>query len=169
MRIYGAFAVGRSPNSSYSIMCDGGTNPSYSMRVYKGAYADGNGFVSSSDLRLKKDIEVISGAIEKVKLLRGVEYNWRSDEFPDRSLPLTRQVGLISQEVEVVLPGLVTEDEEGYKGIAYGRVSALLVEAIKEQQMLIEVQQAENQSMKAELQSLKTEIEALKAMIAGSR
>lgn len=165
VRVYGYLSVGRANSTQFSIVCDGGLNPSYSMRVYKGAYVDGNGFVSGSDIRLKKDIEIITGAIDKVKLLRGVEYNWRSDEFPDRSLPLTRQVGLISQEVEAVLPGLVTEDEGGYKGIAYGRVSALLVEAIKEQQTLIETQQLENLSMRTELQSLKAEVEALKAMM----
>ena len=47
-------------------------------------------------------------------------------------------MGLIAQEVETVLPELVHEDKEGYKHIRYQQVTALLVEAIKEQNAMIQ-------------------------------
>ena len=48
------------------------------------------------------------------------------------------QIGVIAQEVEAVLPELVSEDENGYKAVAYDKISAVLVEAIKEQQKQID-------------------------------
>ena len=49
-----------------------------------------------------------------------------------------RQIGMIAQEVEAVLPELVTEDAEGFKNVNYQNLVAVLVEANKEQQKLIE-------------------------------
>ncbi len=53
-------------------------------------------------------------------------------------MPEGRAIGLIAQEVEKVLPELVSEDKDGFKGIEYSKLTAVLVEAIKEQQRQIE-------------------------------
>ena len=86
-----------------------------------------------SDIRLKTDIQVIENAIEKVKQIRGVTFK-RIDEGSDGM----RQTGVIAQEVELVLPEAVSQDNEGIKNVAYGNMVGLLIEAIKEQQKQIE-------------------------------
>jgi hypothetical protein len=65
------------------------------------------------------------------------------------------QIGLIAQDVEAVLPELVDEDEHGYKRVDYARLSAVLVEALKEQQAIVS--------------ALEQRIAALEATVAGSR
>lgn len=124
--------------------------------------------VPRSDMRLKRDVRTLTGALGQVLGLRGVTFNWNDlglerltryvetyDAGPGASEEATRQlqaakraeayellarpeIGLIAQEVRRVAPELVSEDEDGYQGVAYERVVALLIEAIKEQQAAIE-------------------------------
>jgi len=91
---------------------------------------------SSSDRRLKDNIKNIENPIEKVQQLNGVTWEWNSnaDEL-QQSLPT---VGVIAQEVEEVLPQLVHDKENGYKGVDYAKLTGLLIEAIKEQQKQID-------------------------------
>ena len=86
-----------------------------------------------SDIRLKENIITIDSALDKVKKLRGVYYN-RKD------ISLGKQIGLIAQEVEDVVPEVVKtiDDDLKTKSIAYAQLNALLVEAIKEQQTIID-------------------------------
>jgi hypothetical protein len=86
-----------------------------------------------SDVRLKDNIRVIDNALNKLKEIRGV-YFTRKDQ-DDKSKVHT---GVIAQEVELVLPEVVSEDNEGKKNVAYGNMVGLLIEAIKEQQLQIE-------------------------------
>ena len=81
-----------------------------------------------SDERLKDNIVVIDGALEKVSQLRGVTFDRTDAEEP------LRQTGVIAQEVEKVLPEAVitAEDEMQTKSVAYGNMVGLLIEAIKE-------------------------------------
>ena len=88
---------------------------------------------SSSDKRLKKTIKQIDGALEKVNKLKGVSFEWKESG--------TQALGLIAQDVEKVIPELVTTDDNGFKGIRYNNIIAVLVEAIKEQQDQIKVLQ----------------------------
>jgi hypothetical protein len=88
-----------------------------------------------SDIRLKENIEVITNALNKIKQIRGVTFT-RNDQ-DDK---IKRYAGVIAQEVEVVLPEVVSEDNEGIKNVAYGNMVSLLIEAIKEQQKQIEEQ-----------------------------
>ena len=81
--------------------------------------------------------------------LNPVKYDLRKDEFPDRKFSDKRQVGLIAQDVEKIVPELVSTDGEGFKSIDYAKISVLLIDAIKEQQKSIE--------------QLKNEIELLKS------
>ena len=91
---------------------------------------------ASSDERLKDNIELISNPIEKVQSLKGVTWNWNSnaDEL-QQSLP---NVGVIAQDVEKVLPQLVTDRDNGFKGVDYAKLTGLLIEAIKDQQKQID-------------------------------
>jgi len=91
---------------------------------------------ASSDERLKDNIELISNPIEKVQSLKGVTWDWNenADEL-QQSLP---NVGVIAQDVEKVLPQLVTDRDNGFKGVDYAKLTGLLIEAIKEQQKQID-------------------------------
>jgi hypothetical protein len=79
---------------------------------------------SSSDKRLKKGIKTVDSALTKVEALRGVSFTWKDSN--------TKAIGMIAQEVQDVLPDVVTTDDDGYLGIKYTNVIGVLVEAIKE-------------------------------------
>ena len=80
-------------------------------------------FVSSSDARLKSDVETIAGALALVSALRGVRF----------TMDGMRQIGVIAQEIEHVLPEVVQADaESGQLSVAYGNITGLLIEAVKE-------------------------------------
>jgi hypothetical protein len=84
---------------------------------------------SNSDASLKTNVETITSALDKVNALRGVMF--------DRISTGKREMGVIAQEVEAVVPELVFTDADGIKSVAYANTVALLIEAIKEQQQQI--------------------------------
>ena len=84
---------------------------------------------SQSDISLKDNVVTYENALDKVLAMRGVEYD-RND------MEGKHEVGLIAQEVEEIIPEVVGE-EGGIKNIAYGKLTAVLIEAIKEQQQQI--------------------------------
>jgi len=98
----------------------------------------------NSDARVKENVIEIGDCINKVKAMRGVYYN-RTDFNTE-----VTKVGVIAQEVEAVLPELILENkDDGLKSVAYSELTAVLINAIKEQQEIIEdlktrVQQLEN-------------------------
>jgi len=97
-----------------------------------------------SDERLKKDIVPIDGALKGVMAMGG--YNYKANSLA-KELGVERtdnQIGLLAQEVEAQFPELVTESAlEGYKTIRYDKMVTVLVEAMKEQQAMIEQLQAD--------------------------
>jgi hypothetical protein len=116
-----------------------GKKPTFNIMEF---FYDGNATMpgnlrEGSDIRLKENIVNLDSCLDKVKALRGVYYN-RKD------LPGIRQIGFIAQEVEPILPELVAtgNTEEKMKSIAYQNIVPVLVEAIKEQQVMIESQQS---------------------------
>lgn len=92
-----------------------------------------------SDARLKQDIQPISNAIDKIKAING--YTYKSNDLASELGVSNKdgQIGLLAQEVEVVMPELVTQSAlEGYKTIKYDKLVSVLVNAVKEQQQMIE-------------------------------
>ncbi len=80
----------------------------------------------SSDARLKTNVERIAGALDKVRGLQGVYFDWKNRKGP-------RQIGFIAQDVAQFAPELVFQDTaDEMFSVAYGNASALLVEAVKE-------------------------------------
>ncbi len=102
---------------------------------------------SGSDERWKKNIEPLVNSLEKVDQLQGVSYDWRIDEYPDQGFIEGKQIGLIAQDVEEVIPEIVHTNDEGYKSISYEKLTAVLVEALKELK-------AENVELKARISAL---------------
>ena len=109
---------------------------SHNVRVHGDFHANGN-LTQNSDGRLKKDIQPLTNMLESVLKVEGKTYRWKEVS----SLSDDVDIGLVAQEVEKVFPELVVEDEQGYKGIAYSKLSVILLEAIKEQQGQIIFQQ----------------------------
>jgi trimeric autotransporter adhesin len=93
-----------------------------------------------------------------VSNLQGVTYEWKMDEYPGFGLTEGKQIGLIAQDVEKVLPELVSEDKDGYKAVSYTKLTAVLVEAVKELK-------AENEQHLTRLKKQQAEIEELRSMI----
>ena len=87
-------------------------------------------FNSLSDIRVKQNIQTIENSLEKVLQLRGVSFEWIDNK--------NKSIGVIAQEVEQVLPEIVTENENGIKSVSYDSIIGLLIEAIKEQQKEID-------------------------------
>lgn len=98
-----------------------------SVTIQGGAYAS-----LTSDKRLKKNVQPIQDALEIVSQLRGVTYYWKDDT------PYSRQVGVVAQEVQAVLPHQVHENKEGILGVAYEELVPLLTEALKERELKIQ-------------------------------
>lgn len=86
---------------------------------------------AASDISLKTNIENISNALEKVKNLNGVLFDW-NEKAEERYSKIGREAGVIAQEVEKVLPEIVTTREDGTKAVKYDCLIPLLIEAIKE-------------------------------------
>jgi hypothetical protein len=107
------------------------------MYVEGGIYATGN-VVAYSDARKKTNIVTVENALETVGKLRGVFYN-RIQTHDEKADPTKRQLGVIAQEVNEVLPEVVTyaEDVDEY-GVQYGNMAGLFIEAIKELKAEIE-------------------------------
>lgn len=86
----------------------------------------------SSDRRLKKAITPFGRALEQVASLQPVHFYWRADEYADRHFGTSESFGLIAQDVEKILPELVTTDEKGYKAVRYHALPMHMLQAIKD-------------------------------------
>lgn len=137
----------------------GTTSPSYKLHV--SGTLKSNGITESSDLRLKKNISPLKNSLNAILALRGVNYEWRIDEFKNKNLDKGVQIGLIAQEVEKILPEAVDTDNEGYKSVRYSHLIAVLIEAIKEQQTIIANQKNQLEANNTKLEELKNSYNSL--------
>jgi hypothetical protein len=132
--IIGIIIVANSGGGGGGYYGGGGNN----INILRGGMGNKRSSSSSlSDKRLKKNIMPLSGALNKVLTLKGVSFEWRQDEFQEMNFDTKRHIGLIAQEVEDIIPEVVDTTQEGYKSIQYANLIAILIEAIKEQQIQI--------------------------------
>jgi len=93
----------------------------------------------TSDKNLKQNIVNIDNSLDKVSKLNGVYYNWTKEALEKNThLKDEKEVGVIAQDVEAVLPELVATREDGSKAVRYERLCAVLIESIKELKKEIE-------------------------------
>jgi len=85
----------------------------------------------TSDLRLKDNVEVIQGSLDKIDDIRGVEFDW-NEQSPGWARERGHDIGVIAQEVQKVIPEIVVERKNGYLGVDYKRLVPLLIESVKE-------------------------------------
>ena len=126
------------------------TSSSYYMYVGGGIYSTGN-VVAYSDARSKTNVVTVDSALDKVSKLRGVYYT----RLPGRDLEIDtnrREIGVIAQEVNEVIPEVVTyaKDVDEY-GVQYGNFAGLFIEAFKE--------------LKAEVEALRAEVSTLRGRL----
>jgi hypothetical protein len=101
------------------------------LTIYGNAYKPGGGsWSSTSDERLKKNIQPLTGVLDKLLALRGVSFEYKDPE-KIHELPGER-IGMIAQEVEKVFPDWVSTGADGYKRLTYRGFEALTVEALRE-------------------------------------
>ena len=133
---------------------------------------------NASDIRFKTNLRPLQNSLDKIMQLQGTRYEWGETglqyftrHIPDRTFSGATeaedqqrwatekqkayeslsgdQIGLIAQDVESVFPELVQDDEEGYKSVRYQHLTAILVEAIKEQNALIQTLSAKVAALEA--------------------
>jgi hypothetical protein len=97
-----------------------------------------------SDARVKENVKTIENALDKTLALRGVSYN-RTDSGDTKT-----KIGVIAQETLEVVPEVVNQDNDGMYNVSYGNMTALLIEAIKEQQAQIEDLKSEIKKLRGE-------------------
>ena len=177
--------VGKWNTGSYSLFAVGNGNTNWNREtqsydtvrsdafvVFSSGDSKFNGSVTytgnlthDSDSRLKKDVQTISGALDKVLKLRGVTYYWKTREemAATRGVSVNNmsygysdklQTGVVAQEIEQVMPELVSTDEAGFKSVDYVGITPLLIEAIKEQQTIINNQQQQIDELKKMVEEL---------------
>jgi hypothetical protein len=166
LRFNANVGVGYPAYSLYGMVVLGGT--SNSLRVYEASgqtysiYTDGTvhatNYASKSDLRQKQNINTYNNALNKILKLRGVSFNWKSTK---NNTDNKKHIGLIAQEVEKIIPELITEDEKGNKAITYSGMVPVMIEAMKEQQKIIkklreelELQQDKNEELKQKIDKI---------------
>jgi len=154
--------IAGNPSGAYGIWTSGTT---YALYANGPIYATGSvtapAFFYSSDARLKKNVEAIasSKALQDVLALQPVTYNWI-----DPTQPTTTQLGFIAQQVEQVVPELVTTNASTtLKAVDYARMTPLLVGAAQAQQAQIQTLEAQAASQQKEIDALVAEVAALKA------
>ncbi len=147
--IYGEFN-----NNRVVINGNNGNNANNRTLFVNGSIGATSAFNNDSDRRLKTNIQTIPNALDKVLEMRGVTYAWKDGrETGDR-------MGFIAQEVEPILPQVVDNKNDHYT-MQYAPITAVLVEAVKEQQMQIEELRIKNEELKISNTELKAQIEKI--------
>ncbi len=118
-----------------------------------------NAWATCTSTGRQTNIETLIGALGIVERLRGVSFDWKPDG--------KRDIGFIVEDVAQVLPEAIVYDESGKnaKAVDYSRLVALLIEAVKEQQVQIKKQEHSLKEQKGQVARLRAEIERLKASI----
>ena len=125
--------------------------PGYNLHVI-GDIAYTGSIYDVSDERLKENIAPLRNGIEKISALKAIYFNNKGESSANR------EVGVIAQDVEKVLPELVSTNEQGYKSVDYTKLTPVLIEAVKELK-------AENDSLKKRLESQEKTLQQLQAVI----
>jgi hypothetical protein len=136
----------------------GTATPANVFTIAQGAGpAISDGWNVYSSRRWKTNIETLHGALGKVEQLRGVSYELKANG--------KHEVGVIAEEVGAVVPEVVTWDQNGKdaQSVDYSRLTALLIEATKEQQSLIAQQQEQMKTQQEQINQLISQVKTIQA------
>jgi hypothetical protein len=90
---------------------------------------------ASSDIRFKNNVTPITNALDKLSKIGGYTFEWNEISHKETG---KKDIGVIAQEVEEILPEIVQTRSNGYKAVDYQKLTALLIESVKEQQFIID-------------------------------
>jgi hypothetical protein len=128
----------------------GTTSPSYMLHV-NGSVAGVGAYNALSDIRYKKDVQSLAHSLAKILAIRGVTYKWiDEDKYGSQT-----QIGVIAQEIEKIVPEVVTTGSDGVKRVKYSDLIPLVIEAMQEQNVDLGLLKAENERLKADTAILK--------------
>jgi len=139
----------------------GTSNPNHLLHV-AGDVAVAGSIVAPSDRRLKEDIQPITDALKIVSALQPKTYNYKDEQIATHGLSDKQQYGLIAQELEEILPTLISqqaivaEDGTTYKGVEYAQLIPILTQAIKELSKENVKLREDNMELRADNRALKT-------------
>ncbi len=136
---------------SYAELAKAERNGAYAFSIFGSLWV--NGTTYASDERFKQNITAIQAPLQKLMQINGVVYEMKAGEFSKNNFQKGRQIGLIAQNVEKVVPEAVSE-QNGYKGVDYAKLVPVLIEAIKELNRKQEQLENENKEMKIILQKI---------------
>jgi hypothetical protein len=141
----------------------GTTSPAYALDVRNGQVAGAGAYVNSSDDRMKTAIQELPYCLRDVLKLRPVAFQWNKP-FPHEE---GRRIGLIAQEVELVIPEVVSTTDDGDKSrsLAYGSLVPVLVKAVQQlnadndnEARLITELEADNDNLRHDIEELRREV-----------
>jgi hypothetical protein len=138
----------------------GTSAPSRIFTIGQGfGHAIADGWDTYSSRRWKTNIQTLDGALAKVEQLRGVSYDLKDSG--------KHEIGVIAEEVGAVVPEVVTYEKNGTdaQGVDYSRLTALLIEATKQQQKLIQQQQEQIRAQQAQIDRLTRQVRTVKAAL----
>lgn len=148
------------------------SNPEFHLHVAGSAGKPGGGsWSTTSDARLKKNIQPLASSLEKLLALRGVNFEYIDPKkFHELEGP---RIGLIAQEVEKVFPDWVETAGDGYKRLTVGGFEALAIEALRElraeKNSAVEQLNRQLTARDAELAALKDRMAALEKTLKGGK
>jgi hypothetical protein len=138
----------------------GTTAPSNILTIGRGlGHPVSDSWETYSSRRWKTNIKPLTGALEKVRRLRGVSYDLKDSG--------KHEIGVIAEEVGAVIPEVVSYEENGKdaRGVDYSRLTALLIEATKEQQALIHKQQEQIRVQQVQMKAQRVQIARLGSQV----
>jgi len=160
---YSRIFIGTSGNVGIGL-----TNPSTKLDV-NGIVQGTGAYSSASDERYKKNYMPIASddksAVEKILELNGLYFDWRHDEFENKKFQEGRDMGVIAQDVEKVFPEAVRVNKDGYMSVAYAKLVAPLIEAVKELFKEDQKQNREIASLKEKNEKLEKENNQMKSFL----
>jgi len=130
-------------------------SPSYKLHV-NGSVAGVGAYNNLSDVNWKKNIQDITYGLDKILKLKPITFNWLNEDYGDRI-----NIGFIAQEVEEIIPNMVTTAEDGTKSLAITDLIPVLTKAIQEQQAIVETQANEIETLKTLITELSNRLQIL--------
>jgi len=140
------------PMNPHGIDMYAGNKPA--LVIYKDTSAHFGGsvtaqnFIKASDKRFKKDIKPLKDSLSKALSLKPVSFYYKAEEFKEKGFSTKKQIGLIANDAEQVIPESIHTDREGFKHIDYDTLTPVLIGSIQELNRKITTLKNENNSLK---------------------
>ena len=145
-------------------VCIGTVTPSQKLHVIGNICATGT-IGACSDVRYKTNLQPLSDALSSLRNITPIYYHWKTG-FKEQNFTKEKQLGFSAQEIEKYFPEIVQTNSDGYKAVDYGRMTPVLVQAIKEQQEQIDELKGENKTLQQKNKTLETRLERLEKLLA---